>query len=41
MPEEMKQEAIEFVVTACEKHAANNEVQIKNNKSKQYQIQIL
>lgn len=26
MPEEMKQETMELVVTACEKHAANNEV---------------
>jgi hypothetical protein len=26
MGEEMKQEAIELVVTACEKHGANNEV---------------
>lgn len=26
MPEEMKQESVELVVTACEKHASNNEV---------------
>lgn len=38
MPEEIKTETMELVVTACEKHSANNEVistvkNINNNDS--------
>lgn len=32
MNEELKAEAVELVVTACEKHAGNNEVHNKFNK---------
>lgn len=39
MPEEMKQESMELVVTACEKHAANNEAaarMIKDQMDKKF-----